>query len=60
MTVSVIHTHRLVSSEVFGRKFPEIYFNFSGNFQKFVKYFFILYILIIIICFQVYHLKMMQ
>ena len=31
---------RVVSSEISPGKFPEIYSNLSGNFRKFVKYFF--------------------
>ena len=47
----------VVTSEISGGKFPEIYSNISGKFQKFVKEFFYCISLIIIICFQVQHCK---
>jgi len=40
---AVVILTRVVSSEILGEKFPEIYSNLSGNFQKFVKQFFALY-----------------
>ena len=45
----------VVSSEISGGKFPEIYSNLSGNFRKFVNYL----IPISISCFQVQHCKVM-
>ena len=50
---------RVVSLETFGETFPEIYSHLSENFRKFVKEFITLYVLNIIICFQVHHCKVM-
>jgi len=49
----------VVSLQISGRKFKEIYSNLSENFWEFVKEFFSFYILIIIMCFQVQHCKVM-
>ena len=35
-----MHLVRVVSSEISGGKFPEMYSNLSGNFRKFVEEFF--------------------
>jgi len=46
------YDYRVVSSEISGGEFPEIYSNLSGNFLKFVNY-----RCHSAVCFQVQHCK---